>query len=137
MKIHQLIKNIFEDHILKTIELENSQSIKLIKGNFLNNSTFSFHGTTASHVEKELRKLYPSKIAQKRDIPIQIIADNINIFSLILCQGFNESIETGKFPSEIKSAHATPVFKTENQTKKVNYRPISISPNLSKVYREM
>ena len=69
MKIHQLIKNIFEDRILKTIELKNSQSIKLIKGNFLNNITFSFHGTTASHVEKENyipQKLLKSEIFQSK-----------------------------------------------------------------------
>ena len=47
---------------------------------------------------------------------------------------FNKSLELRKFPSEMKLADVTPVFKNEDQTKKENYRPISILSNLSKVF---
>ena len=49
-------------------------------------------------------------------------------------QEFNKSSELGKFPSEMKLADITPVFKKEDRTKKENYRPISILSNLSKVF---
>ena len=49
-------------------------------------------------------------------------------------QELNKSLELGKFPSEMKLADATPVLKKEDQTKKENYRSISILSNLSKVF---
>ena len=53
-------------------------------------------------------------------MPIKIIKDNIDIFAPILYQGFTKSIETGKFPSAMKLADITPVFKTEDGIKKDN-----------------
>ena len=104
------------------------------KGSFLNNSSFYFDEITISDIEEELKKLDSSKTAQESDIPTKINKDNIDIFSPILYQEFNKSIETGKFPSEMKSADVTQVFKKEDRTKKDNHRPISVLPNLSKVF---
>ena len=73
-----------------------------------------------------MENLDSSKTAQESDIPTKINKDNIDIFAPILYQEFNKSIETGKFPSEMKSADITQVL--------INYRPISVLPNLSKVF---
>ena len=37
-------------------------------------------------------------------------------------------------PSDLKVADVTPAFKKESKTSKDNYRPISILPNISKIY---
>ena len=58
------------------------------------------------------------------DIPTKIIQDNIGIFTPILHQEFNKSLELGKFPFEMKLADVTPVFKKEDQTNKENYRSL-------------
>ena len=92
-------------------EFKNHQSIKLIKGCFLNNCTFSFDEITRSDIEKELKNFDSSKVARESDIPTKIIKDNIEIFTPVLHQELSKSIETGKFPSEMKSADVTPVFK--------------------------
>ena len=42
-------------------------------------------------------------------------------------------IEIFKFPSCLKMANATPVYKKENRSDKDNYRPVSILPKLSKM----
>ena len=43
-------------------------------------------------------------------------------------------IENSILPSDLKFADVTPVFKKKSKTSKDNYRPISILPNISKIY---
>ena len=46
----------------------------------------------------------------------------------------NFCIENSIFPSELKVADVTPAFKKKSKTSKDNHRPISILPNISKIY---
>ena len=39
-----------------------------------------------------------------------------------------------EYPASLKYADITPIFKKDDKTDKTNYRPISILPNLSKIY---
>ena len=81
-------------------------------------------------MEKELKKHYSSKSSQISDISTKIIKDNIDIATPTLDQKFNKSLELGKFPSKMKFVDVTPFYRTN----KDHYRPISIFPNLSKVF---
>ena len=59
-----------------------------------------------------------------------------------LYEVFNRSLEVGTFPSSMKLANITPVYKKGSRSDKGSYRPASILPNLSKafkrcVYRQM
>ena len=40
----------------------------------------------------------------------------------------------GVFPKELKQADIKPIYKKEPRNEKENYRPVSISPNLSKIF---
>ena len=40
----------------------------------------------------------------------------------------------GVFPDELKHADIKPLFKKESRNEKENYRPVSILPNLSKIF---
>ena len=59
----------------------------------------------------------------------------------LCCDGFhmfftsfiNLSFKLGKYPSQWKLANVIPLFKKENRQLKVNYRPVSLSPSLSKI----
>ena len=42
--------------------------------------------------------------------------------------------ETGIFPSSLKLAKITPIFKKDDPPDKSNYRPVSILPLLKKVH---
>ena len=46
----------------------------------------------------------------------------------------NRSLDVGTFPSSMKLANVTPVYKKGSLSDKGNYRPASILPNLSKVF---
>ena len=58
------------------------------------------------------------------------------MFADFLHPAFNECVETGKFPSCLKQADITPVFKKGSRNSKDNYRPVSILPNVSKIFEK-
>ena len=117
-----------DDPILRAKEkFKTHQSIQLIKCHYENNgNTFCFRNITHTEIEKELNKLDFSKSSANSDIPTKTVKGNIDIFTPILHQEFNKSLELCKFPPERKLADVIPVFKKEDRTKKENYRPISI-----------
>ena len=46
-------------------------------------------------------------------------------------------LDKGTFPDSLKTANITPVFKKDSRTDKTNYRPVSVLPNLSKIYERL
>jgi hypothetical protein len=68
------------------------------------------------------------------EIPNFIIKVFSDIFILLLRHVFNLSLSTVKFPSLWKQAAVIPIFK---RTLVVNYRPISILNNFSKIFESI
>ena len=85
-------------------------------------------------IEKEILNLSVEKASQDSDIPIKIIKKNSDIFSDILFKEFNKSLEICKYPFCLKMANVTPVYKKGNSSDKDNYLPVSILPNLPKIF---
>ena len=50
---------------------------------------------------------------------------------------FNHSVDSGLFPSNLKYADATPVYKKGESVDKNNYRPNSLLPALSKIFEKL
>ena len=46
-------------------------------------------------------------------------------------------LKTGNFPENLKLADIIPVFKKKNTLHKVNYRPVSVLPSISKVFEKL
>ena len=55
------------------------------------------------------------------------------MFANFLQLAFIECVEVGKFPSCLRQAGITPVFKKGSRNSEDNYRPVSILPNVSKI----
>ena len=51
-----------------------------------------------------------------------------------MCDDINTSIRSSKFHNELKEADIVPVNKRKSKLSKENCRPISILPNISKVF---
>ena len=83
---------------------------------------------------KPIQNLNCNKATQQYDIPIKILKENSEIFSYILCHNFNNSLFNKVFPSSLKKADITPVYKKDEKFLKNNYRPVSILPSVSKIY---
>ena len=71
-----------------------------------------------------------SKACQDSDIPTKVVKSNSDIFRNALYSEFNRSLETTIFSPPIKLANITTVHKKSNRSEK----PVSILPNLSKVF---
>ena len=59
---------------------------------------------------------------------------NAGISAKVLVSNFNDAIEKSNFPSILKNATITPVFKKGDRNSKDNYRPVSILPDISKIF---
>ena len=78
-----------------------------------------------------------SKAIQESNISFKIIKANENSFAEAICFYFSKSLENGKFPNCLKLANITPVFKKGARTSKINYRPVSILPVFSKIFKSL
>ena len=63
-----------------------------------------------------------------------ILKKNHSFFAEYICNDINASILNPKFHNELKEADIIPAHKKKSKLSKENYRPISILPNISKVY---
>ena len=63
-----------------------------------------------------------------------MLKENSEIFSYILCHNFNNSLFSKVFPSTLKKADITPVYKKDEKFLKNNCRSVSIQPSVSKIY---
>ena len=50
---------------------------------------------------------------------------------------YNRSISTGVFPTTLKLADVTPLFKKEDKQYEGNFRPVSLLPAMSKVFERL
>ena len=78
------------------------------------NMSFSFSFVTKETILNELRKLNPKKACQEIDIPIKIIKENLDIVSNFVYNNFNNSLFSSNFPSYLKNANITLIFKKKD-----------------------
>ena len=110
-------------------------SIKVIRENIDTTNTFSFDLTSSESMSTIINNLDTSKATEQVDIPIKLIKDNKDLFSYFISGSFNNAANNGVFPNELKQADIKPIYKKESRNEKENYRPVSILPNLSKVFK--
>ena len=113
---------------------QNHPSIKVIRENIDTTNNFSFDLINPECMSKIINNLDTSKATQQGDIPTKIIKDNKDLFSYFISASFNNAVNKGVFPNELKQADIKPIYKKESRNEKENYRPISILPNLSKIF---
>ena len=75
-----------------------------------NTSLFNFSNVSVADIKKDIRKLDPRKATQNTDIPGRILKQSSDIFRNYICNFF-KCVDKGVFPSILKNANITPVFK--------------------------
>ena len=81
-----------------------------------------------------LSNLKTSKSTGMDSIPARVLKISAEIISPSLTWIFNLCIKTGVYIDDWKKAWVVPIFKSEDRKKCENYRPISISPIISKIF---
>ena len=133
------IVNNISDPILKVIlSYKNNPSILTIEEvcKKLHKFSFSFSQVGKKDMLEEIQRLDIKKAAQESDIPFRIIKEDSDLFGEYLLSTYNNAIDKSYFPTGLKQANITPVFKTGERYSKDNYRPISILPNVSKIFEK-
>ena len=74
---------------------------------------------------------------QDNDIPVNVLKENANFFAEQITQQFNEGICSSKYTESFKLANVTPAFKHGSRNLRDNYRPISILPNIPKIFEKL
>ena len=112
---------------------QNHPIFKLIKAEN-KSKTFRFIETNTNEIKKFIQNLDAKKASQNSDMNTKVLKQNAAFFAKYSCDDINPSIRSSKFHNELKEADVVPVHKKKSKLSKENYRPISILPNISKVY---
>ena len=107
----------------------------MIKNKKKNDQSFSFVPVTYDNVLKIVNTLDTAKASQQSDIPTKILKQISDYFAEYFYENINQCISKSIFPSDLKLADVTPVYKKKWKNSKDNYRPVSILSNISKIYK--
>ena len=83
-----------------------------------------------------VHKTYPLKDIHSKCRYCRYFKMNADIFALFISSHFN-CIYIDEFPQIFKQADVIPVHKKKEKSDKTNYRPVSILPDLSKIYEKL
>ena len=101
------------------------------------NFSFSFKTVSLTDIEKEMKSLNTNKASHSSDIPTKILKLYVDFFSPFILDYVNKSITSSIFPSILKLADIISVYTKDSRYEKSNYRPISVLPNLSKIFENV
>ena len=97
-------------------------------------AAFPFLEVAKEEILRNILNLDVSKACQDTDFPSKIIKENPDISASFLHNSFNIYVTNPEFPLVLKQANIIPVFKKGEGYSKDNYRPVSILPNVSKIF---
>ena len=127
-----------KDPVTRAIEkFKTRPSVLIIKDKIFQGNTFSVTEVSQSEVEKEIKNLIVKKAETHKNIPLKVLKTSAMVTAVTLQQLYNQALTTGEFPSNLKNANVTPVFKKNNPLNKENYRPVSVLPIISKVFGKL
>lgn len=87
-----------------------------------------------SEMQKALCALNVNKSPGPDGLHPRILKELSNELSLPLTALFNKSLTSGKLPSQWKSAEVRPIFKKGNKSEAGNYRPVSLTSIVCKIF---
>ncbi|XP_033627765.1 uncharacterized protein LOC117290458 [Asterias rubens] len=88
---------------------------------------------TAENVLKVLMKLKPGKAPRVDEIYAVVLREVSGVIAEPLSQIFQKSLAEGVVPLDWRRANVTPIFKKGKRSVSANYRPISLTAQVSKV----
>lgn len=119
-----------------TSECDLSKLNDFIKSKVPESTYFNIPYITAEQVSIFIRSLDPTKATGLDGIGPKIIKMGSDCLSPIIAGLINKSIDSEKFPNQMKCAKVFPIYKGGHKSDPSNYRPISILPTFSKIFEK-
>ena len=102
------------------------------------NSTFQIQiNVSEVDVFHSLTTLKISKSCGHDKIPLKLLKDSAIVIAPFLTHIFNQSINTGIFPEDLKTAIISPIYKSGSKNECCNYRPISVLSTVAKILEKL
>ena len=98
---------------------------------------FHLKEVSSEEEKKVIKSLNKKKSAISSCIPVKVLIDSVDTYLPIFTDIINSSIRNCTYPEELKLAEVTPLFKKTDPFDKVNYRPVSLLSQVSKVYKRI
>jgi len=130
------VENISDPTLKAILKYRKHPGVIAIRDKFKIKDAFSFVEVDQKEIEKEILSMDVNKASQGSDIPTKIVKENFDIFGSFVCTGFKNTIKLSNFYENLKYADVTPLHKKSKKDLKGNYRPVSILPNLSKIFEK-
>ena len=99
-------------------------------------SSFFIFPSSPCEIHKLIMSM-PNKSCNTDSIPIFIYKLLVDKLSVVLSDIFNISVSTGIFPQCLKIARIIPIYKANLKSLASNYRPISLTHNISKLFEKL
>ena len=88
-------------------------------------------------MKKQVKLINPKKATTIDSIPPKILKISSDVSVDALHSLFDHMLKTGNFPENLKFADITSAFKKKNPLHKVNYRPVTVLPSISKFFEKL
>ena len=105
--------------------------------NKVQDAELSYFAFTPNDISEAIKELDPYSAAPDGDIPAKIICDCRDSLSLPLWMLWKRSLDTGVIPTDLKLQYITPIYKKGNRTEAVNYRPVSLTSHIIKIFERV
>lgn len=99
---------------------------------FLETATFS-----STDIIAAIKELDPYSATPDGDIPARVLLSCKEQIAIPLLMMWQESFNTGIIPPSLKMQYITPIYKKGDRTQAANYRPVSITSHLIKIFERV
>ena len=88
-------------------------------------------------IAKKIKELRPSAAAGPDEIPALLLKNCANSLKIPLLLLFRATLDSGSIPRALKTGIITPIHKGGDRTQPQNYRPVSLTSHVIKVFEKI
>ena len=114
-----------------------NQSVKLIKTNIGAMEEFNFNSVSPEYIMKYIKCLQTNKSVGFDGIHAKFVKLSGVHIANPLCDLFNRCVSSCHFPSDMKLAEISPIYKKNDNMCKDNYRSVNLLPVISKIFEKI